>query len=139
MYPSAVRPARAGSEDPAYSSDPSASDARVILFVTGDADLREAAARALVREGFRVLPAAHAGHAVLACLQVDRVDAAVVELSMADVSGPALVERLRRKNPGMRAVYLGHPGTRECAGVLVRPFTRDDLLAELAFALTPKA
>ena len=34
----------------------------------------------------------------------------------------------------MRTVYFANPGTHECEGLLVRPFTRDDLLAALAAA-----
>ena len=104
--------------------------------MTTDADLRAVAARVLGAEGYDVRPAAHAGHAVLAAMQAPPVDVAVIELSMADVSGPALADRLRRQNPGLRAIYLAQPGTPECDGVLVRPFTRDDLLAELALAIS---
>ena len=103
----------------------------VVLVVTPDANLREAAARVLRREGYRVLTAAHAGHAVLACLEAGRVDMLAVELSMDDVSGPALAERLRRHCPDLRTMYFGQSGTPECEGVIVRPFTRDDLLAAL--------
>lgn len=112
-------------------------DDRVALLVTDDTDLREAAARALERDGYYVLTAAHAGHALLACLQAGRVDVAVMELSMDDVSGPALAERLRRQCPDMRAVYFAKRGTPECEGLLVRPFTRNDLLAEVGLALVP--
>jgi CheY-like chemotaxis protein len=107
---------------------------KVVLVVTGDANLRAAAARVLEREGFRVLTAAHSGHAVLACRSVDRVDVLVTELSMDDVSGPQLAARLQRLCPGIRSVYVASPGAHECEGVLVRPFTRDDLLATLALA-----
>jgi CheY-like chemotaxis protein len=105
----------------------------VVLVVTNDRDLREVAARVLGQEGYRVLTAAHGGHAVLQSLQT-HVDVAAIELSMEDVSGPALAERLRRQNPDLRTIYLAKTGTPECEGVLVRPFTRDDLLEELALA-----
>lgn len=131
MHPTAVRP-RAG-----RGFAPTPTDPGVVLIVTNDSDLREVAARVLGSEGFHVLTAPHAGHAVLACMQADRVDAAVIEISMDDVSGPALAERLRRHYPDMRAVYVARQGTTQCEGVLVRPFTRGDLLAELALALTP--
>ncbi|MBA3638678.1 MAG: response regulator [Acidobacteria bacterium] len=108
-----------------------AASAPVILVVTPDANLREVSQRVLSREGYRVLTAAHAGHAVLACLQAGRVDMLAVELSMDDVSGPALAERLRRHCPHLRAVYFAKSGTPECDGVIVRPFTRDDLLRVL--------
>lgn len=107
----------------------------VVLLVTSDRDLRESAARALTSKGYRVLAAAHAGHAVLACMDAGHVDVAAIELSMDDVSGPVLAARLRRRCPGMRSVYLAKAGTPECEGILVRPFTRDDLVARLVIAL----
>ena len=103
----------------------------MVLVVTPDANLREVSARVLTREGYRVATAAHAGHAVLACLSAGRVDILAVELCMEDVSGPALADRLRRHCPDLRAVYFAKSGTPECEGVIVRPFTRDDLLSVL--------
>lgn len=108
--------------------------APVVLVVTGDADLRAAATRVLTCAGYSVITAAHGGHAMLACLEAGRVDLLASELSMEEISGPALAARLRRICPGMEAVYFGNAGTRECEGVLVRPFTRDDLLDALATA-----
>lgn len=119
----------------AHRIEPTAADPGVVLLVTGDADLREVAARVIGREGYRVLTAAHAGHALLACIQAKRVDVAVIEMAMQDMSGPALAERLRRHSPDMRAVYVSQVGSSECEGVLVRPFTRDELLAKLARSL----
>ena len=112
-----------------------ATPAPVALLVTPDTNLREAAARALEGDGYRVLRAAHSGHAVLACLEAGRVDVAAIELSMDDVSGTALAERLRRQRPEMRTVFFAKTGTPECEGVLVRPFTRDDLLARVGLSL----
>ena len=106
----------------------------VVLVVTGDADLREAAARAVERDGYTVVTAAHAGHAVLACLRAGRVDLLATELSMEDVSGPALAARLRRFCPALATVYFASAGAAACDGVLVRPFGRIDLLAALALA-----
>jgi CheY-like chemotaxis protein len=106
----------------------------VVLVVTPDADLRAAAARALESTGHTVVTAAHAGHAVLACLKAERVDLLVAELSMEDLSGPALAARLRRFSPEMAAVYFGNTGTVECERVIVRPFTRDDLLTAVRSA-----
>ena len=114
-----------------------ATDAPVALLVTADTNLREAAARALTRDGYRVLTAAHAGHAVLACLQAGRVDVAAIEWSMDDVSGPELAERLLRHSPDIRAVFFAERETPEAEGFLVRPFDRDDLLAEIGLALNP--
>ena len=107
-----------------------------VLFVTGDPDLREASERVLTRAGFRVQLAAHSGHAVLAGL-TSRVDVLIAELSAPDLSGPALAELLRRHHPEMRVIFLANPGTPEgVEHVVVRPFTRDDLLERL-FATSP--
>lgn len=104
----------------------------VVLLVTADEDLRAVAGRVLGREGYRVLTAAHAGHAVLACLEAGRIDVLAAELSMDEISGPSLAARLRRHCQIGGTVYFAQAGTPECEGILVRPFTRDDLLAALA-------
>ena len=112
---------------------------RTVLVVTDDSDLRAAAVRALDREGYEVLAAAHSGHAILKCLTARRVDALVTELSMDDTSGPALADRLRRHHPDVQALYLAKSGTPEGENVLVRPFTRDDLVMRLgALAARPR-
>ncbi len=129
MHSSAAWPAAA-----AISPSPAA-DRGVVLLVTGDGDLREVASRVLRGQGYQVLTAAHGGHAILECLRAQRVDVAVIEMAMDDMSGPSLAERLRRHNADLRTVYLAQPGTSECDGVLVRPFTREDLLAELTLTL----
>jgi CheY-like chemotaxis protein len=113
---------------------PHEAGAPVVLVVTPDSDLREVSARVLTREGYRVLTAAHAGHAVLACLDAGRIDLLAAELSMDDMSGPQLAARLRRHCPELATVFFANSGTPECDGVIVRPFTRDDLLAALVAA-----
>jgi len=55
---------------------------------------------------------------------------------MDDSSGPALVRILRRHHPDVRPVYFAQAGTPECGGVLVRPFTRDELLREVEALVT---
>ena len=110
-----------------------------VLLVTGDPDLRAAAARALTRAGYRVRLAAHSGHAVLASL-LSRVDVLVAELSGPDISGPGLAALLQRHHPGLRVVFMANPGTPEgLENVVVRPFTRDDLLARIAATSPPPA
>jgi DNA-binding NarL/FixJ family response regulator len=105
-----------------------------VVLVASDPNLRAAATRSLEEAGYAVLAAAHSGHATLACLTSGRVDVLVSELAMDDTSGPALAQRLRRHHPDLRTVYLASSGTSECQGVLVRPFTRDALLREVAAA-----
>lgn len=103
-----------------------------ILLVTPDDDLRAVGERVLAQEGYNVRVGAHAGHAVLAAMTT-RVDVLVTELSAPDMSGPALTELLRRRHPGVRVVYMANPGTPEGLDhVIVRPFTRDDLVGRIA-------
>jgi DNA-binding response OmpR family regulator len=105
---------------------------RRVLFVSGDADLRAAAARVLSAHGYHVVTAAHSGHAQLACRAARRAfDILITELALDDMPGPALTQRLRREQPAIRAVYLADPGTPRRDGLVVRPFTREDLLMEL--------
>ena len=103
-----------------------------VLVVTPDDHLRNAVARIAVANGYRVMTAQHGGHAMLACLQGTRVDLLATDLSMPDLSGPALAERIRRLCPDLATVYFANCGTSECEGILVRPFTEDDLLAAFA-------
>jgi two-component system, cell cycle sensor histidine kinase and response regulator CckA len=106
-----------------------------VLFVSDDADLRAVATRVLEREGYRIQAASHSGHALLAARE-SRFDVLVAELSTPDMSGPALAERLRRDNPALQAVFMANPGTPEgLENVVVRPFTRDDLVARIESAL----
>ena len=104
-----------------------------IALVTDDRDLRQACARVLRHQEHVVFEGSHAGHAMLACLKGQPIDLLISELSMADVSGPALARRMLRHSPGLRAIYLARVGTTyESENVLVRPFTREDLLRRIA-------
>ena len=110
-----------------------------ILLVTGDDNLREVGERVLTRAGYRVRVASHSGHALLAGL-TSRVDVLIAELCAPDISGPALAQVLRRYHPGLRVVFMANPGTPEGVDdVVVRPFTRDDLLARIAATISSPA
>jgi CheY-like chemotaxis protein len=112
-----------------------------VLLVTADADLRAAGARVLTAEGFEVVTATHSGHALLACMRASRpFDILVTELSAdGGTSGAALADTLRRHQPALRTVYLADAGTPAREGVVVRPFTRDDLIAEFGMFSEPAA
>jgi DNA-binding response OmpR family regulator len=105
---------------------------RTVLLVTGDDDLRQAAARALAVTGYKVVTASHSGHAILAAMAGGPIDWLLAELAMDDGSGPSLAARVRRFHPAVQSLFFANAGTPECEGVLVRPFTRDDLLGQLA-------
>lgn len=109
-----------------------------VAIVTDDESLAAVCTRVLEKAGYAVLPARHSGHALLACIRGEHIDVLVVELSMEDGSGPALMRRMRRYNTGLRALYLARPGLACSAdNLLVRPFTRDDLLSRLSALAAP--
>lgn len=113
-----------------------AGQGRRVLFVNGDADLRAAVTRVLAGEDFDVQAVAHSGHALLLC-RTQPFDVAILELAGPDMSGPALMEQLRRHQQGLLAIYLGSPGLPEgVEHLLVRPFTKDDLIEHLELALS---
>jgi CheY-like chemotaxis protein len=110
-----------------------------VLIVTGDAGLRSTAEQLLQREGHGVTCAAHSGHALLACLDGRRIDVAFIETALEDMPGTALADRLRRHLPNLRVVFLAEAGTRPAPGVVSRPLTSTDLLAELAVVTSAMA
>lgn len=102
-----------------------------VLLVTPDGNLRAVARRVLEGAGYDVADAAHSGHALLACLTGRQVDIALVETALEDMPGTALIEQLRRRQPGLRAVYLAQPGTAPRVDRLVRPLTSDALIEKI--------
>jgi CheY-like chemotaxis protein len=102
-----------------------------VLLVTGDADLRAVGVRVLEREGYHVVTAAHAGHALLAGLTLGRIDILLSEITLDDMPGDALAAALLRHHSGLRSVFMADAGTPPRDGIVVRPFTRDDLLLRL--------
>jgi DNA-binding response OmpR family regulator len=134
MQPFAIRrvsiPVSTASLSPA--AVPSASGR--VLVVSGDPDLRTVLSRVLEDEGFVVNAVSHSGHALLLC-RTAQFDVLLAELCGPDMSGPSLAEQVRRHCPEITAIYLGHPGTPEgLDNLLVRPFTRDDLVARVRTA-----
>lgn len=85
----------------------------------------------LDRAGFDIVTAAHAGHALLAGLTFGRIDILVTDIKLDDMPGSALAESLRRYHVAMRTVFMTDGGAQRCSGQIVRPFTREDLIAEL--------
>lgn len=116
------------------ADEPVPTDRVNVLFVSGDADLRAVVQRVLTREGYDVSTARHAGHALVAGLQRERIDILISELRLDGASGQALAGSLRRHHAAMRAIYMADAGTLPECGVVVRPFTRDDLVREIEIA-----
>lgn len=116
-------------------SAPNETRGSVVLLVTDDPELQASAWRGLSDEGYEVVTAAHAGHALLACLAGKRFDVLVIELAMQDMAGPQVARSVHRYYPRLPVVYLAPAGTPERGGVIVRPFTGHDLARELTTTL----
>jgi DNA-binding response OmpR family regulator len=112
-------------------AEPTTAQCAIVLFVSADPDLRAVATRVLTREGYVVVTAAHAGHALLAGMTLDRIDILVSEMALDDMPGAALADRLRRHHMELRSLFMANADTPQEDGLLVRPFTRDDLLVQL--------
>jgi CheY-like chemotaxis protein len=114
-----------------HTAEPAIAACAIVLFVSPDPDLRAVATRVLARQGYVVLTAAHAGHALLAGFTLDRIDVLISEMALDDMTGAALADRLRRNHTGLRSLFMADVGATRGDGLLVRPFTSDDLLVEL--------
>jgi CheY-like chemotaxis protein len=110
-----------------------------VLIVIGDSGVRAAAEEMLESQGHEVMSATHSGHALLACLTSSRIDVAFIESTLADMHGTALAERLRRRLPGLRVVFLAEPGSPATPGVVGHPLTSGGLLAEIEAVTSPTA
>jgi DNA-binding response OmpR family regulator len=105
---------------------------RKVAVVSEDAQLTESCASVLRQEGYTVRTVRHSGHALLACLSDEPIDVLIADLSMDEGSGPSLARRMRRFNPNLRAIYIADSDAALAdEGVLVRPFSPDDLLKRL--------
>ena len=110
---------------------------RRILIVTGDSNLGAAAMRVLEHEAYDVVTARHAGHAFLAALTETRIDVLISELALDDMTGEDLAATLRRYHPHLRSLYISDAPVRREKRILVRPFTKDELLRELSSVVPP--
>lgn len=106
-----------------------------VLIVSQDADFRAAAGRVLTRAGYHVTEAAHAGHALIACIQAPDLNVLVINERGADGDATDVGRRLRRYSPNLRVVSLcDRPGPTRADAAVVRPFTADDLLSAIESA-----
>lgn len=106
-----------------------------VLIVSQDADFRAVAGRVLSRAGYHVTTAAHAGHALIACIQAPDLNVLVINERGADGDAMDVARRLRRYSRALRVVSLrDRPGPSRADAAIVRPFTADDLLAAIEAA-----
>ena len=134
----------AATAPPAAAPDP-ARGSEDILVVEDEAALLKAAQRILEAAGYQVIGAHNAqeAEAVMAGRETP-VDLVLTDVIMPGASGPMLAERLRRRWPGIRILYMsGYPGDELGAhgildpdtALLQKPFTAQELLVAVRAAL----
>jgi DNA-binding NtrC family response regulator len=99
---------------------------RTVLVLVDDVDWRDVVRRVLEQEGYVVLIARHAGHALLTCARHEgAIDLLISDEVTPDGRGRTIAKTLRAEQPGMRALLFGR-----------RPAERDSLVAAVRSALT---
>jgi two-component system cell cycle sensor histidine kinase/response regulator CckA len=113
----------------------------LVLLVEDDPDLRELFARTIKGLGYRVTAAANGGEALIAVEEGDlRPDLLISDVILPGMNGKVLAERLGRRQPGLKVLYMSgytgntiahhgvlDPGT----AFLQKPFSGDDLAAKI--------
>jgi DNA-binding NtrC family response regulator len=117
-----------------------------VLAADGDAEFREDLARALTRDGMRVLRAAD-GDRVLEVLRDEAIDVAVIDVQIAGSGGLDLVAEAKRLAPRTEFLLLADAGTVDLAvaalklgafDFLVKPQAAPDLAAKVLRAARAK-
>jgi DNA-binding response OmpR family regulator len=102
----------------------SAASSRTVLILSQDPEWRDSVELALENEGYVVLTARHAGHALLTCARHDgAIDLLITEEVTPDGRGRTIAKTLKAEQPGMRVLLFGQ-----------RPTERDTLLAAVKSA-----
>lgn len=115
-----------------------------ILVVDDERNLRESLAAYLKTEGFAALTAP-SGEAAREILETEKVDAVVVDLRMAGMSGLDFLAWLREGGPAVPAIMISAHGDigdaveamkRGASDYLTKPFSPDELVVRLRKALS---
>jgi PAS domain S-box-containing protein len=111
-----------------------------VLLVEDDASARQALEEILHEEGFAVISAGTGPDAERLCKGREPIDVVVTDTVMPRMSGPALVERLRAWQPGVKVIFMSghtpetvlrHGGIGAGTAFLQKPFDVDDLVTQI--------
>lgn len=98
---------------------------RTVLVLLDDHDWRDVVCRVLEQEGYAVLTARHAGHALLMCARHNgAIDLLITDEVTPDGRGRTIARALRVEQPAMRSLLFGR-----------RPAERESLLTAVRSAL----
>ena len=120
-----------------------------ILLVEDEARVRKLIADVLATRGYHVLEATRGGEALRLCrLNKGRIDLAVVDVVMPEMSGPDLVREMSPLEPQMRVLYISgyteeamvHHGIEQSgAAFLQKPFLPDVLARKVREVLDARS
>jgi signal transduction histidine kinase len=110
-----------------------------LLLVEDEAGVRSTVHSALEQAGYRVCSASNADEALTLVAQQGPVDLVLTDVVLPGLTGPQLMERLRRTQPELRALYVsGYTATANSASLqqrgdqlLPKPFSLRQLLLAL--------
>ncbi len=118
---------------------------RCVLVVDDEEVVRRVAHRYLTGAGYRVFESASPGE-TLAVLEETRVDLVLMDVVMPAPDGVALAGLIRRRWPDQRILFMSAYSDRVLLergvgewqrDLLIKPFTRDELIAAVEQALAP--
>jgi PAS domain S-box-containing protein len=132
-------------ESPAESSRPApvASDRRTILLVEDEHALRKLTLRTLQQFGYTVLEAQDAGEALKIASGETSIDLLLTDVVMPGMSGKGLADALSAQRRDVRVLYMSgytdgeiapHGALEASTSILRKPFTRDQLMRQVAEA-----
>lgn len=118
---------------------------RAILIVDDEPAVRRAVARLLSAAGYRIYEAADGGEALQVLSEhPGAIDLVLTDVRMPGIDGAELVRTIGERWPRQRVAYMsGHSGDvlapydLAASGIpfIAKPFTREELLAEVAAAM----
>ncbi|HET9616884.1 MAG TPA: response regulator [Pseudolabrys sp.] len=141
--PLAEAPAVAGAMTAADSMAKAAADLTgegKILLVEDEEGLRALNARGLASRGYTVLEASNGVEAIEVLEREGHVDLVVSDVVMPEMDGPTLLKELRRRDPGLKVIFVSgyaeeafakNLPSNEQYAFLAKPFTLKQLVAEV--------
>ena len=114
-----------------------------VLVVEDQAEVRKFAVAVLKSYGYRVIPAEHAGEALLLC-ERERIDLVLTDVVMPHVSGRELADRLETLQPGIKVLFMSgytdnviesHGVLEEGVKFIQKPFSSEDLAGKVRAVL----